>query len=376
MSYTRPEELVGREEFMSKLENPAALALLAALTIAASPARAEWRCDCTRITGSCEAGVGLDGGALQITSDQRACSRVEYYLDGQPFVALVVDGQRTEARPAGTPSPEVLVQSCQVCADQLDSGGPETTSAPAADSAVAAGSVAASSPDTPLIQVQPAWPAGVQAAGGEVTVELDVTANGAVSQARVLDAKPRGVFDQAALDAARRWRYAPGAARTVKARVAFAAPAASRAGASEAGAPGPRNACVREGNVDDLVDIVQVQLINACADAVLVRTCAVGFEERARQWVCDGQPLALVARGDALNGLLGETTIERGRVRFGYTDESYLSRPAGSRYAWIACAVEDRNCNGAALRWTEYLNAKPSDVDPGAGSEVAVAVAR
>ena len=361
---------------MSKPENPAALALLAALTIAASPARAEWRCDCTRITGSCEASVAIDGGALQITSDQRVCSRVEYYLDGQPFVALVVDGQRTEARPAGAPSPEVLVQSCEVCADQLEAGGAGTTSAPEASTTATSGGAPATSPDTPLIQVQPAWPAGVQAGGGEVTLELDVNANGAVSQARVVEAKPRGMFDQAALDAARRWRYAPGAARTVKAHVEFAAPAASRAGASEVGAPGPRNACVREGSVDDLVDIVQVQLINACADAVLVRTCAAGFEERAQQWVCDDQPLALVARGDALNGLLGETTIARGRVRFGYTDESYLSRPAGSRYAWIACAIEDQDCNGAALRWTEYLNSKPSDVDPGAGSEVSVAVAR
>ena len=375
MSYTHDEGLVGREKFMSKLDNPAALAVLAAFAFASAPAHSEWRCDCTRITGSCEATVQLDRDSLQITSDQRACSRVEYYVDGQPFVALVVDGERREALHASAGTGEVLVQSCQLCADQLEAGDASAsmTNGPEAGGATSQSAApAASSPDTPLIQVAPAWPAGAQARSGEVTVELNVSADGVVTQARVLESKPRGVFDQAALDAVKRWRYAPGEARTLKTRVPFEMPTAASATAAQ----GPRNACVREGNVDDLVDIVQVQLINACADAVLVRTCAVGFAERAQQWVCDGQPLALVARGDALNGLLGETTIERGRVRFGYTDESYFSRPAGSRYAWIACAVDDEGCNGAALRWTEYLNTKPSDVDPGAGSEVAVAVAR
>jgi TonB family protein len=360
---------------MSKLERPAVLPLLAALTLAGAPAHADWRCDCTRITGRCEAGVALSGDSVQITSDQRACSRVEYYVDGQPFVALVVDGERRETWGASAGAGEVLVQSCQLCADQLEAGdgGASMTNEPEAGATTSQGAApAASSPDTPLIEVAPAWPVGTQARSGEVTVELNVSADGVVTQARVLESKPRGVFDQAALDAVKRWRYAPGEARTLKTRVPFEAPAA----ASAAAVQGPRNACVREGNVDDLVDIVQVQLINACADALLVRTCAVGFAERAQQWVCDGQPLALVARGDALNGLLGETTTERGRVRFGYTDESYLSRPAGSRYALIACAVDDEGCNGAALRWTEYLNTKPSDVDPSAGSEVAVAVAR
>jgi TonB family protein len=70
-----------------------------------------------------------------------------------------------------------------------------------------------------------------------VTVELNVTADGVVSQARVLDAKPRGVFDQAALDAARRWRYAPGAARTVKSACRVRGPARRRAPGIEAGGP-------------------------------------------------------------------------------------------------------------------------------------------
>ena len=235
------------------------------------------------------------------------------------------------------------------------------------------GATASASPKTPLIKVAPSYPEAAGGRSGNVTVEIRVGADGVVTQARVLESQPKGVFDQAALDAARRWRYPVGAARTVKEQIDFRAPAAGRAAATAAG---PRNACVKEGNVDQLVDIVQVQLINACADPVIVRTCAEGFADRADQWVCDEHPIALVARGDALNGGLGEMTTDGGRVRFGYAEERYLSRPAASRYAWIACTVGDRDCYGAAVRWTDYLNAKPSSVDPLAGSEVAVAAAR
>jgi TonB family protein len=224
-----------------------------------------------------------------------------------------------------------------------------------------------------LIKVAPDYPAGAQGRSGEVVVELNVAADGTVAQARVVEAQPRGLFDQAALDAVRRWRYPAGAVRVLKERVAFQTQATEPAGAELAG--GPRNTCVREGNVDELVDILQVQLINACADAVLVRSCAVGFGERAGQWVCN-DPIGLVGRGDPRDGLLGELTTDRGRLRFGYADETYLSRPVGSRYAFIACADGDRECYGAAERWTEYLSTKTSDVDPRAGSEVDVAVQR
>jgi hypothetical protein len=157
-----------------------------------------------------------------------------------------------------------------------------------------------------------------------------------------------GVFDQARLDAARRWRYPPGAARTVKERIAFQPPAAARAGASPAPAAGPRNACVKEGNVDELVDIVQVQLINACAEPVLVhhlhgrlrRACGSMGVRRAA-----GRARPARRRTERL---LGEMTTDSGRIRFGYTEENYVSRPAASRYALIACAVGDRDCYSAA----------------------------
>jgi TonB family protein len=366
---------------MSRKASRAELALLAAAALVSLPAHAEWRCDCTKIRGSCHAAVEVKGSWLQVTNDQRACARVDYFVDGQPFTALVVDGEHRQEWLTRTQAPAVLVQSCQVCEDHLlasDAGADEPSSAVQPASASTSSAPKQAAPDAPLIKVTPTYPERAGGRSGEVTVELQVGADGAVTQAHVLESSPRGLFDDAALDAARRWRFPPGAARVVKERIAFAAQATGAAAetAAASASAGPRNACVKEGDVDELVDIIQVQLLDACSAPVVVRTCIEGFAERAGQWVCDEQPVALVARGDPSNGLLGEMATDDGRVRFGYADESYLSRPAGSRYAFIACAVGDRECYGAATRWSEYLTSKPSDVDPRAGSDIEVAVVR
>lgn len=44
---------------------------------------------------------------------------------------------------------------------------------------------------------------------GVVHVEYDVTVDGTVENARVVDSNPPGVFDAAALDAVRKWRFHP-----------------------------------------------------------------------------------------------------------------------------------------------------------------------
>jgi protein TonB len=68
--------------------------------------------------------------------------------------------------------------------------------------------------DTPpraLERVQPEYPARARAEGveGVVTVSLLIAANGSVERAKVVAAEPPGVFDQAALDAVRAWRFEP-----------------------------------------------------------------------------------------------------------------------------------------------------------------------
>lgn len=59
--------------------------------------------------------------------------------------------------------------------------------------------------------VEPRYPEDARKAGitGWVDLSFTITAEGAVADAIVVDASPRAVFDEAALDAIRRWRFQP-----------------------------------------------------------------------------------------------------------------------------------------------------------------------
>lgn len=62
--------------------------------------------------------------------------------------------------------------------------------------------------ETPLVRILPEYPPHARGEGW-VLVRFDVSAAGAVENARVVDAAPRGVFEGAALRAIGRWRYRP-----------------------------------------------------------------------------------------------------------------------------------------------------------------------
>src|SRR5690242_7791424 len=89
----RQHERSGR---MSTSQVVRASLILAASFVCLS-ARAEWRCDCATIVAACSATVTVEGGGVSIESDHRQCSRVDYLIDGLPFVALVVDGHETQS---------------------------------------------------------------------------------------------------------------------------------------------------------------------------------------------------------------------------------------------------------------------------------------
>lgn len=67
----------------------------------------------------------------------------------------------------------------------------------------------------PTLQLQqgvdPEYPQQAREAGveGWVSLVYDVAADGSVSDVEVVAAEPEGVFDTAALEAVRRWRYRP-----------------------------------------------------------------------------------------------------------------------------------------------------------------------
>ena len=63
----------------------------------------------------------------------------------------------------------------------------------------------------PIVKVQPIYPQAAKADGveGYVVVEFTVSAAGDVEGVKVVEAQPQGVFEQAALRAAERFKYRP-----------------------------------------------------------------------------------------------------------------------------------------------------------------------
>ena len=77
--------------------------------------QAQFRCDCTSVVASCNADVAIRGSFVEIKTDNQQCARVDYFIDGQPFVSVAVDGTDRQDWIARTGNPRIMVQSCQVC---------------------------------------------------------------------------------------------------------------------------------------------------------------------------------------------------------------------------------------------------------------------
>lgn len=63
----------------------------------------------------------------------------------------------------------------------------------------------------PIVKVAPIYPRRAQTRGieGYVIVEFTVSKNGSVTNPKVVEAKPEGIFDRAAMDAALKFKYKP-----------------------------------------------------------------------------------------------------------------------------------------------------------------------
>ncbi|MEO1337888.1 MAG: energy transducer TonB, partial [Myxococcota bacterium] len=68
-----------------------------------------------------------------------------------------------------------------------------------------------SSVEAPLFRVEPIYPrrAAEQFIEGWVTVQFDISAAGTTENVRIVEAEPRRIFDRAARNAVRKWRYRP-----------------------------------------------------------------------------------------------------------------------------------------------------------------------
>ncbi len=354
------------------------------LTVAGfGTAQAQYRCDCTSVVDTCSAEVVARGSFLEIKTDEAMCARVDYFVDGQPFVSVVVDGEDRENWLARTTNPRILVQSCQIC---RDTGAPVTAVAQPARTPTPAPAAAGQAADDgegglqPLIAGVPEYPAAAQARGlrGYVDVEFTVTPAGAVEGARVVAAEPRNVFDAAALASVGRWRYAQDAERApqvVKERIAFAPPRGAAGGVATA-ASGPRNQCVRPDAVYNYGEMVDVGLVNACAEPLMVFGCAQGTGKDRGVWVCSNSEQRgdiLVPVGDQRLGRRYTAGNAADFRTYTYRDSYSVQRAPNSQVWWVACAESDNACRSDARLWTRAVSGQNASVDPQARSTIAVA---
>ncbi len=165
-------------------------------------ATGEWRCDCTTITDSCSAEVSLAEEFVEVTTSTNQCARVDYFIDGRPFVAVVTEGRQREDWISRSADPNVLIQSCQVCRDNADTAGEASVQTSGATDAEA-------ETLAPLIEVMPSYPeaAAGRDAAGYVEVRFTVQPSGEVADVSVVESEPGTLFDEAAVAAVRRWRY-------------------------------------------------------------------------------------------------------------------------------------------------------------------------
>ncbi len=342
-------------------------------------AHAQYRCDCTSVVDTCNAEVVARGTFLEIKTDRPQCARVDYFVDGQPFVSMVVDGEDRENWLARTTNPRILVQSCQVC---RDTGAAATAAAPARTPAAAAPNADATDEGglQPLISGVPEYPPAAAARGlrGYVEVEFTVTPAGTVASPRVVTAEPRGVFDSAALAAVARRRYAEDTERapqTLTERIDFQPPRAADRAATVASS-GPLNQCVREDAVYNYGEMVDVGLVNACSEPLFVFGCAQGTGKDLGTWVCSDSEQrgdVLVAAGDArLGQRFGAGNAADFRT-YTYTDGYSVTRAPNSQYWWVACAQRDAACRSDARLWTRSVAGQAASVNPEVRSRIAVA---
>ena len=359
-----------------------ALALASVGAIEAQPPR----CDCTSIVDTCSANVEAHGSYLDVKTNAKQCARVDYFVDGQPYVSVAVDGEDRRDWLARTSNPKIIVQSCQVCRDNGAAAAPRllrSTPAPSASGA-AAQPASKSGADSekgglePLIAGVPVYPADARRrhVEGYADVEFTVNALGTVEGAHVTASRPKGTFDGAAVAAVSRWRFPPEQGRapqTLTKRVDFKLDANDAAeSATGTAALGPRNECVREDAVYNYGDTVDVGLINACSVPLLVFGCAPGTGRYQGRWLCNDSEQAgnvLVPQNDRRLG----TRFANGVRNFTYTDGFSVIRAPNSQYWWIACTEQDSTCLSDARDWVRSVGGQPATVDPRDRSRAEVA---
>jgi TonB family protein len=175
------------------------------LILLSAVAQAEARCNCAAVIDSCSATVNLNNMQVAIASDNEACARVDYLIDGQPFTALLVGGS-AELNWSGQPlqNPQVIVENCRVCAEAGEpavAGNASAATAREVSTDAGAKSIVKVMPDYP----REAWTNRIE---GHVILEFNINDVGQVENIRLIEST-NPVFTTDSMDALSRFRYAP-----------------------------------------------------------------------------------------------------------------------------------------------------------------------
>lgn len=98
-----------------------ATSVMAALpvTFAFSAPLSRCQCNYDKWVHSCVATVSNQNGWAKITSDTQQCSRVDWYIDGNPQMTVVTNGVETEPLLNVKKDSKLVVQACNVCQDEM-----------------------------------------------------------------------------------------------------------------------------------------------------------------------------------------------------------------------------------------------------------------
>jgi TonB family protein len=358
-----------------RIETRTGIVALSALVLSGE-ALAEWRCDCTRIVGSCAATATVAESFVEVTSTAAQCSRVDYFVDGVPLVALVVDGTERQDWLASSDDPSVIVQSCQVCLDNTgEPNPPEFASSLYSDEGV-----------TLMVEVLPTYPPAALADGieGYVEVSFTVTPDGIVTAPEVTAAEPEGVFEVAALNALSRWRYtrdASGETTPMTDRIEFSLenallalrPDATAASRAAAASETSSNGCIHEETRYDFGATIDVSLINACAEPLIVYSCAAGTGTYRDRWTCRNPERSGVVLGSSAPAASRAQPAPDELDSLSSVDRLEISRAPNGEYWWLACEVGDARCRGDGREWVRSLDGQVATIDPQARTRARLA---
>ena len=132
----------------------------------------------------------------------------------------------------------------------------------------------------------------------------------------------------------------------------------------------------REDAVFNYGATVDVGLINACTEPLMVFGCAQGTGRDLGRWVCsdsEQRGAILVPSGDQRLGTR-YSAGDASQIRtYTYRDSFSLTRTPNSQLWWVACAETDAECRADARLWTRAVSGQDASVDPQARSQIAVA---